>query len=86
MDSDVETQKSATPIAAIQAIESNQLSLSISTVADDDEPNSYLHGLLGDGVKTQVDVDVDAYELQLPPWYDDEKFKRYVDIKASISI
>lgn len=40
-----------------------------------DESN-YLDDLLGDGAKTQVDVDVDAYELQLPPWYDDGKFKR----------
>ncbi|XP_062712961.1 uncharacterized protein LOC109411220 [Aedes albopictus] len=43
---------------------------------NDDQPNSYLQGLLGDGAKTQVDVDVDAYELQLPPWYEDDKFKR----------
>lgn len=46
-----------------------------STPVTDDE-SKYLDGLLADGAKTQVDVDVDAYELQLPPWYDDEKFKR----------
>lgn len=40
------------------------------------DESSYLDGLLGDGAKTQVDVDVDAYELQLPPWYNDEKYKR----------
>lgn len=58
----------------------NQLSLFDVPVTADD--SSYLDGLLGDGAKTQVDVDVDAYELQLPPWYDDEKYKRYIDIYA----
>ncbi|XP_058826064.1 uncharacterized protein LOC131685996 isoform X2 [Topomyia yanbarensis] len=50
-------------------------------VAEKEAPKSdnekhYLHNLLTDGVTTPVDSDVDAYELELPPWYDDAKFKK----------
>ncbi|XP_055599490.1 uncharacterized protein LOC129748775 isoform X2 [Uranotaenia lowii] len=40
-----------------------------------DESN-YLKQLLNDGQSIPVDSDVDSYDLQLPPWYNDVQFKR----------
>ncbi|XP_053695945.1 uncharacterized protein LOC128743407 [Sabethes cyaneus] len=44
--------------------------------ASSDDQSKYLQRLLTDGVAAPVDRDVEAYELQLPSWYDDAKFKR----------
>lgn len=45
----------------------------------DDDGSDFLRNLLKCGSSLPVDSDVDAYELQLPEWYDDGKFKRYDD-------
>ncbi|XP_001853256.2 rubber oxygenase [Culex quinquefasciatus] len=42
----------------------------------DDDGSDFLRNLLKCGSSLPVDSDVDAYELQLPEWYDDGKFKR----------
>ncbi|XP_055539957.1 uncharacterized protein LOC129726839 isoform X2 [Wyeomyia smithii] len=37
---------------------------------------SYVKSLLNDAANVPVDADPDSYEIQLPPWYDEAKFKR----------
>uniref|UniRef100_A0A1Q3FB47 Putative conserved plasma membrane protein n=1 Tax=Culex tarsalis TaxID=7177 RepID=A0A1Q3FB47_CULTA len=36
----------------------------------------YIEDLYNDGATKPIDADVDSYEIQLPPWYDEAKFKR----------
>ncbi|XP_055539959.1 uncharacterized protein LOC129726839 isoform X4 [Wyeomyia smithii] len=41
-----------------------------------DAEMSYVKSLLNDAANVPVDADPDSYEIQLPPWYDEAKFKR----------
>lgn len=38
----------------------------------------YIETLINDGARTPIDTDSDTYEIHLPPWFDEDKFKRYV--------
>lgn len=41
-----------------------------------DKEVHYIEALVNDGAKIPIDADVGSYEICLPPWYDEEKFKR----------
>lgn len=36
----------------------------------------YIETLINDGSRTPIDTDSDTYEIHLPPWFDEDKFKR----------
>lgn len=38
----------------------------------------YIETLINDGSRTPIDTDSDTYEIHLPPWFDEDKFKRCV--------
>lgn len=42
----------------------------------DAENLHYIETLINDGAITPIDADIDTYEIHLPPWFDEEKFKR----------
>lgn len=45
-----------------------------------DSVNSrYIENLYNDGATKPIDDDVSTYEIQLPSWYDEAKFKRYIN-------
>ncbi|XP_058447949.1 uncharacterized protein LOC131428215 [Malaya genurostris] len=43
---------------------------------NDTDVSIYMKSLLNDAGTIPIDEDVDSYEISLPPWYDEEKFKR----------
>lgn len=46
----------------------------------DAENLHYIETLINDGAITPIDADIDTYEIHLPPWFDEEKFKRCVNV------
>lgn len=42
------------------------------------EARSYVERIQTDGVDNPVDIDTNSYTMQMPEWYDEELFKRYV--------
>ncbi|XP_058818382.1 uncharacterized protein LOC131681561 [Topomyia yanbarensis] len=47
-----------------------------NNASENDEALNYIKNLLNDAGTIPIDVDLDTYEIHLPPWYDEEKFKR----------
>lgn len=52
------------------------ISSAIVFVQQTDKEVHYIEALVNDGAKIPIDADVGSYEICLPPWYDEEKFKR----------
>lgn len=55
------------------------LNISFTATESQSEAHQYLSRLLKEGVKKEVDIDVDAYEIKLPSFYDKVKYERSVN-------